>query len=46
LPGTGPENLEGGDGFPKEEKDQGVLSMASLVLDALRFMIEVLEALL
>ncbi len=46
MPGSGPENLEGGDGFPKEEKDQGVISKASLVLDALRFLIEVLEALL
>ncbi len=39
-------NFAGGENIPKKEQDQESLATVSLVLDALRFLIEVLEALL
>jgi len=46
VPGASSVNLEGGENIPKEEQDQGRSANMSRALDVLRFMIEVLKALL
>jgi len=44
--GARPVNSEGGENISKKEQDQGHIANRSLVLDVLRFLIEVLKALL